>query len=453
MAATYEDERDTDRDARREVLLPYDLDAERAVLGALMMERRALDESRFLEPDDFHHEPHRDVFKAARQLESRRKIVDFVTVPHELQRMGYSSREAQIAVSGLYNSVPPVPQTEHHARIVLDCSLQRQAIRDAGDQAGDGYHRMEPDALLDAIEQRAFTLRRRLMGCDAPRLTIADDLRTFLDDMEARGKGEMPTGVLTGYAKLDTMTGGLHNTNLVIVAARPGVGKTSLMLSMAYQQAKCGMKVGIFSAEMAREELIERLVSIDSGIPLEVIRSGQLSDEQWTAASQSVAHLNELPILIDDTPSIAITALRSQARRMVTDERVQIIYADYLQLFTPPANDGRRQNNRTQEVGDMAKGLKQLARELHIPVVVLAQLSREVEKRADKTPILSDLRESGDIENNADVVMLLSRDESDEARKHVTDLIVAKHRNGPKGTISLYFQGEQTYYRNLTTTD
>lgn len=443
-----------DENAPHEALLPYDLEAEMAVLGSILIDRAALDVVRYLVPEDFYHETHRDAYRAVLQLDSRREPIDFVTLPHELQRMGYSPLDAHTAVSGLFNSVPSAHRAAHYARVTLECSLLRQAIRDDSENAALAYQRESAEAVIEHLEHKAFTLRRRLIGSDAPRLSIADDLRTFLEDTEARGKGETPTGVLTDYPKLDSMLGGLHNTNLIIIAARPGVGKTSLMLSMAYQQARKGVRVGIFSAEMAREELIERLVSIDSGVPLQIIREGTLSDDHWSAASAAVARLNDMPIFIDDTPSIAITALRSQARRMVTDEHVQVIYADYLQLFTPPTGDGhRRSENRTQEVGEMAKGMKQLARELHIPMVVLAQLSRDVEKRADKTPILSDLRESGDIENSADVVLFIARDEHDEARQHIADLIVAKHRNGPKGTVSLFFQGAQTYYRNLTTTD
>jgi replicative DNA helicase len=349
--------------------------------------------------------------------------------------------------------VPTAIHAEGYGRIVERTALRRRLLNAASEIAQLAYEESEEiDGTIDAAEQTLFGVSQRRISRDLT--PISDAIRAYYDRIEYlyEHRGE-PLGIPTGFVDLDKMLGGLQRSDLLIIAARPGVGKTSLMLNIALNAArKHHQRVAIFSLEMSNEQIVQRLVSAETGIDSQRLRTGDLDDQDWPLFVQATSALSDTLVFVDDTPSITALQLRTKARRLYAEHGLDLIIIDYLQLMSGEA----RSENRVQEISYLSRSLKALARELNVPVLVASQLSRAVEQRSDKRPILSDLRESGSIEQDADIVMFIYREDMyDEQsdRKNIAELIIAKHRNGPTGSIELFFQKNLTQFKNALKRD
>jgi replicative DNA helicase len=436
-----------------EKLLPQNVEAEAGVLGSLLIDPEAIVQvAEFLKPDDFYREAHRSIYQAALDLYESGEPADFITLCDELARRGKLDEIGGTAyVGSLANQVPTSRNALHYARIVERTAILRRLIHAAGQIAGVAYNEPDADAAMEQAEKLIFDVSQRATRTDFD--SIGDILRAYIDKLDAlhEHRGDI-VGVGTGFSDLDKMTGGLQKSDLLILAARPSVGKTAMALSLAHNAAlKFGQAVAVFSLEMSKEQLVARILSMDAQVDQQRLRTGWIDDEEWERISESVGRLSQTNIYIDDTAGLPLVEMRSKARRLMMDKGFDLLIVDYLQLMQGGGAPGKGEN-RQQEISEISRGLKQLARELNVPVLALSQLSRAVESRADKKPQLSDLRESGSIEQDADVVMFIYRDEvynPDTDRKNIADIIVAKHRNGPVGQVSLYFQAAQTRYRDL----
>ncbi len=436
-----------------EKLLPQNVEAEAGVLGSLLIDPEAMAQiADFLAPDDFYRESHRVIYEAAQDLYEGGTPADLITLIDELQRRGKIEEAGGPSyVSSLANQVPTSANVESYARIVERTAILRRLIHAAGQIAGVAYNEPDANVALDQAEKLIFNVSQRISHAEFEH--VRDTLREYLDKLGQlhSHRGEI-VGVATGFSDLDKMTGGLQRSDLVILAARPAVGKTSFALSVAHGATlRYGHGVAVFSLEMSAEQLVARFLSMDANVDQQKLRTGWIDDDEWDRISESVGRLSEANIYIDDTPGITLMEMRSKARRLKMERGFDLIIVDYLQLMQGTIS-GRAGENRVQEISAISRGLKELARELDVPVLALSQLSRAVESRTDKKPQLSDLRESGSIEQDADIVMFIYRDDvynPESDRKNIADIIIAKHRNGPVGTVSLYFQKEQTRYRDL----
>ena len=435
-----------------EKLLPQNVEAEASVLGSLLIDPEAIVQiADFLRPEDFYREAHRTIYQAALDLFETREPADLITLTDELARRDKLEEVGGISyVSSLANQVPTSRHVKHYAQIVERTSVLRRLIHAAGQIAGVAYNEPDANTAIEQAEQYLFEVSQRSSRTEFDSVGVI--LRDYLDTLdhlqEQRGT---VVGVATGFADLDKMTSGLQKSDLVILAARPSVGKTAMALSLAHNSANKGYGVAIFSLEMSKEQLVGRLLSMDAMIDQQRLRTGYLDDDEWERISESVARLSDKPIYIEDTAGITLSEMRSKARRLMMEHPYDLLIVDYLQLMQGTGG-GPGHENRVQEISQISRGLKVLARELNVPVLALSQLSRAVESRTDKRPQLSDLRESGSIEQDSDIVMFIYRDEvynPDTDRKNIADIIVAKHRNGPVGQVSLFFQAAQTRYRDL----
>jgi replicative DNA helicase len=437
-----------------EKLLPQNVEAEAGVLGSLLIDPEAIVQvADFLRPDDFYREAHRLIFQAVLDLYESGEPADLITLADELQRRGKLEEIGGISyVSSLANQVPTSRNAAHYGRIVEHKSTLRRLIHAAGQIAGVAYNEPDADDALEQAEKLIFDISQRSTRSDFD--SVGDILHAYIDKLDSlhERRGSI-VGVPSGFSDLDKMTGGLQKSDLIILAARPAVGKTALALSLAHNAAvqhKHG--IAVFSLEMSKEQLVARLLSMDAGVDQSSLRTGFISDDEWDRISQSVGVLSEAPIYIDDTAGVALAEMRSKARRLMLERGFDLLIVDYLQLMQGSGGGRPGHENRVQEISEISRGLKILARELNVPVIALSQLSRAVESRTDKRPQLSDLRESGSIEQDADIVMFIYRDEvynPDTDRRNIADIIVAKHRNGPVGQVSLFFQATQTRYRDL----
>lgn len=376
-----------------EKTIPHDVEAEEAVLGSLLIDPDALYRvASFLRPEDFYIQKNGWIYEAILALHERREPVDFVTLRNELEARGILEEVGGVAyLARLIDTVPTAIHVEAYGRIVEEAAIRRRLISAASDIAQLAYQEgQEIGEVLDRAEQSLFAISQRRITRDL--VPIQDVVRPFYDRIEYlyTHQGE-PLGVPTGFIDLDRLLGGLQKSDLIIVAARPGVGKTSLCLSIARNAARMGKHVAIFSLEMSAEQVVQRLVSAETGIDAQRLRLGQLREEEWPLLVQATGVLSELPIFIDDTPAISALQLRTKARRIHAEYGLDLIVVDYLQLMTSDV----RVENRVQEVSYISRMLKSLARELDIPVLAVSQLSRAVEQRTDKRPVLADLRESG----------------------------------------------------------
>lgn len=433
-------------------LPPQNVEAEQSVIGSLLIDPDAIIKvGSFLRPEDFYRESHQIVYQAILTLHDRRQPADFVTLVDELTR-----QEQLDAVGGpayltsLINMVPTSVHVEHYGRIVERTSVMRRLINAAGEIAALAYEeREEVDEVIDQAERILFEVsQRRVTKSLTP---IRDIIREYYDHIEFLVEHRDETlGVPTGFSDLDRLLGGLQPSDLIIIAARPGVGKSSLAVSMAVNAAlKHNSVVAMFTLEMSAEQLVQRMISGHTGIDSQRLRLGRIEDLEWEKFTHASGTLSEAAIFIDDTPSPSPMEVRTKARRLAAEYDLDLIIIDYLQLMQ---SGDRRNENRVQEISYISRALKSLARELNVPVVALSQLSRAVESRQDKRPVLSDLRESGSIEQDADIVMFIYRDEmynEDTERAHIADIIVAKHRNGPTDTISLRFDPSLTRFDDL----
>ncbi|MFY9416750.1 MAG: replicative DNA helicase [bacterium] len=432
---------------------PFSLEAEQSVLGAMFLEREAvLVAAEILQPEDFYRDAHRYIFEAILELEEKGRPADLVTVTETLRQQGRLEDVGGLAyVTTLAQSVPTAANVEYYARIVEEKSILRRLIREATRIVQNSYEATdEAAAILDEAEQAI--LRISQYRNNSGFVPIKDLISAAYDRIEYlyQNKGGV-TGIPTGFKDLDRLTAGLQPSDLIIVAARPAMGKTSFALNIALHVAlEAKIPVAIFSLEMSREQLIMRMLSSEAGIDGQRLRTGFLDEEDWLLLTTAMARLSEAPIYIDDTPNITVMDIRAKARRLVQEQGQALILLDYLQLV----NSRRSFESRQQEITEISRGLKALARELQVPVVALSQLSRAVEQRQDKRPVLSDLRESGAIEQDADVVAFIYRDEyynpDTETKKGIAEIIIGKQRNGPTGVVQLAFLKDSMRFRDLS---
>ncbi len=432
-------------------LPPQSIEAEQSVLGALLIDRDAVVEvAEFLRPEDFYRNHNGTVYGAILSLYERREPVDIVTVAEVLERQGHLEQIGGSSyLTSLINLTPTAVNAVHYARIVERKAVLRNLIAAAGRIAGVGYEDgADIDEAVDRAEQELFAVSQKRVSSGFLALrTLLHSAYDRLDYLHQH-KGEI-SGIRTGFADLDAMTTGLQKSDLVIVAARPSIGKTSLALNFAEHAAvREGKTVGVFSLEMSKEQLVLRLLSSVANIDSQRLRTGFLEEMDFTRLAPAMNALAEAPVYIDDTPNISTMELRTKARRLQAESGLDMIIVDYLQLMQSSLNS--RDANRVQEVSEISRGLKALARELQVPVVALSQLSRQAEMRESKEPRLSDLRESGSIEQDSDLVMFLWREKErgaeEDADGEVVNLKLAKHRNGPTGETKLWFRKRQTRF-------
>jgi len=433
-------------------LPPQSIEAEQSVLGALLIDRDAVIEvADVLRPVDFYRQAHGTIYEAVLELYDKREPIDIVTVSEVLER---SDRLEQVGgsayLTSLINLTPTAVNAVHYARIVERKAVLRNLIGAAGRIAAIGYdENTDVGESIDRAEQELFAVsQKRVETGFAPLKTLLHSAYDRLDYLHQH-RGEI-SGIRTGFADLDALTSGLQRSDLVIVAARPSVGKTSLALNFAEHAAvREGKTVGVFSLEMSKEQLVLRLLSSVANIDSQRLRTGFLEEMDFTRLAPAMNSLAEAPVFIDDTPNISTMELRTKARRLQAEAGLDMIIVDYLQLMQSTLNS--RDANRVQEVSEITRGLKALARELQVPVIALSQLSRQTEMRENKEPRLSDLRESGSIEQDADLVIFLWREkerggEDEDPEGEVINLRLAKHRNGPTGDSKLYFRKRQTRF-------
>ncbi len=421
--------------------VPSNVEAEEAVLGAFLIDPEAIYKVlAFLKADDFYLQKHRWIYEAVIRVHERREPVDFITLTTELDQLDHLEAVGGGAyISQLISAVPSAISVESYGRLVEQTSVRRRLLGAAGDIARFAYNEKLPvDQVVDHAEKALFGVSQKRSTRDLQ--PIQEIVPRYYDHIEYlyEHRGEL-MGVPSGFRDLDRILGGFQRSDLLILAARPGVGKTSLMLTFALRAAEKRKVVALFSLEMSAEQLVQRLVAQVSGIDAQRLRLGQLKDEEWPAFAEAIGHLSELPIYIDDTPSITVLQLRTKCRRLASERGLDMIFLDYLQLM----DSDFRSENRVQEVSYISRSLKGLAREIDVPLMTASQLSRAVEQRQDKHPVLSDLRASGSLEQDADIVMFIYRDElynEDTESPNIADLMIAKHRSGPTGTVQLYFR-------------
>ncbi|MEZ4861500.1 MAG: replicative DNA helicase [Caldilineaceae bacterium] len=438
---------------RPERAIPANIEAERAVLGSLMIDPDAIIKiANYLRPEDFFRERHSWLYEAMRALHERREPLDFVTLVDELER-----RERLEEIGGpaylteLIANTPTALYVDHYARIVERTAVLRRLIAAAGKIAELAYDEsQEVDEVVDRAEQIIFgisesRIHRDLTPIRAIMTSVVDRI-----DFLSRNQGTL-MGVPTGFTMMDRLLGGLQKSDLIILAARPGMGKTSFVLSIAQNAAKrYQARVAFFALEMSNDQMVQRLLAMETGIDSHRLRLGTIHEEEWPILLEAANMLSNTSVFIDDTPAASVTDIRTKCRRLYAEHGLDMIIIDYMQLMTGQSSG--RNENRQQEISYISRSLKSLARELNVPVIALSQLSRAVESRSDKRPMLSDLRESGSIEQDADVVMFIYREDyyiEETDRQNIADILVAKHRHGATGTVSLYFRKELTQFRDL----
>jgi len=429
---------------------PHNDEAEVSVLGSILLEKDAIIKiADTLNEEDFYSDAHRRIYGTMVELFEKRQPIDLVTLTNKLtEKKILDSVGGAGYISTLVNSVPSAANIVHYAKIIANKSLLRRLIESSNDITNLAYNEKEDTSrVLDEAEQKIFKVaEKHLKGKFIPIKSILEDSFERIDELH-KDKDKL-RGVPTGFKELDNILAGLQSSDLIIIAARPSVGKTSLALNIAEHVAGSeGIPVALFSLEMSKEQLVDRLLASEAKIDSWKLRTGNLDDSDFPKIGKAMATLSEAPFFIDDSPLINVLEMRTKARRLQSEKGLGLIIVDYLQLM-----QGRSQENRVQEISEISRSLKGLARELNVPIVALSQLSRGVESRPDKRPILSDLRESGSIEQDADVVIFIYRDElynSETEKKGMAEIIIRKHRNGPIGSIELLFKQEQTAFRSI----
>jgi replicative DNA helicase len=431
---------------------PQNVDAEKSLLGAVLIDEETLaDISENVHEKDFYERRHAIIFGGMMRLYEKHKPVDLLTLTDELKRKKELDTVGGSAyLTELTNYVPTSAHAEAYAKLVASKAVRRRLIKASGDISEMGYNEeTSTEELLEQAEAELFAVSDQSLKQDM--VSIESILTESFDRMEElhRNKGAL-RGVRTGYKGLDNMTAGLQKSDLVILAARPAMGKTTLVTNLAYNVATIAKQpVLFFSLEMSKEQLVDRMLADASGVDAWNIRTGNLSDDDFGKLSEAMGELAEAPIYIDDTPGLSVLQMRTKARRAAHDQPLGLIIIDYLQLMQ---GSGASQGNRVQEVSEISRGLKLIARELNVPVIALSQLSRSVESRSPQIPQLADLRESGSIEQDADIVMFIYREayyNPETERENITDLIIAKHRNGPTGKVELYFHPERLRFMSV----
>lgn len=432
-------------------VLPHSVEAEQSVLGAMLMDREAIMiASEIIDSEDFYQHQYGVLFEAMLELYNEGKPADLITLQDRLREKDVPPEISSLEFArDLLNSVPTSANVRYYAQIVQEKSMLRKLIKVNEEIANTCYLAKERvDDIMEDTEKKIFNLlQKRTSGDFVP---IKDVVLNALDKIElaSKNKGNV-TGIPTGFVDLDYKTSGMQPSDLVLIAARPSMGKTAFVLNIAQHMAfKNDVTVAIFSLEMSKEQLVNRLFSLESKVDSQSIRTGNLSDEDWAKLIEGAGIIGKSNLIIDDTPGISVTELRSKCRKYKLEHNLGIIIIDYLQLMT----GSKKSDSRQQEISDISRSLKEIARELNVPVIALSQLSRAVEQRPDHRPMLSDLRESGAIEQDADVVMFIYRDDyynKDSEKKNIAEIIIAKQRNGPIGTVELVWLPNYTKFANM----
>lgn len=431
---------------------PQNIDAEKSLLGAVLIDEETLaDISEHVTVKDFYEKRHSIIYGGMMRLYEKHSPVDLLTLTDELKRKKELDTIGGSAyLTELTNYVPTSAHAEAYAELVAQKAVRRRLIKASSEIAEYGYdEKTSTQELLEKAESELFSVSDQSLKQDL--VSIESILTESFDRMEElhRNKGTL-RGIRTGYRDLDNMTAGLQRSDLIILAARPAMGKTTLVTNLAYNVATVAKQsVLFFSLEMSKEQLVDRMLADASGVDAWNIRTGNLSDDDFGKLSEAMGELAEAPIFIDDTPGLSVLEMRTKARRANHDNTLGLIIIDYLQLMQ---GNGSSNGNRVQEVSEISRGLKLIARELNVPVIALSQLSRSVESRSPQIPQLADLRDSGSIEQDADIVMFIYREayyNPETERENITDLIIAKHRNGPTGKVELYFHPERLRFMSL----
>lgn len=432
---------------------PQNLEAESSVLGGILLDNEAINHVlELLRPEDFYRESHRKIFRAMIELSDRSEPVDLITLSDCLKARGdIDAIGGSAYLASLADFVPSAANIAYYARIVREKSILRNLISAATDIATRGFEEQgNIEEFLDTAEKVIFDISEKKIK--ASFVAVGDMIKDTLKTVEKLyERKEMVTGVATGYNDLDRLTSGLQPADLIVIAGRPSMGKTAFSLNIATNAAFKGIGVAVFSLEMAKEQLVLRMLCSEARVDNSKMRSGYLGERDFPKLASAAGRLHEAPIYVDDTPAIGVLELRAKARRLVRDrtKRVGLIVVDYLQLMRGMGTA----SNREQEISEISRSLKALAKELNVPVIAISQLNRRVEDRGDKRPMMSDLRESGAIEQDADVIMFIYREEvynQKTENKGVAEVIVAKQRNGPIDTVNLSFLSEYTRFENYT---
>jgi replicative DNA helicase len=433
--------------------IPHSREAEEAVVGAVLINPEVYyDVAQFLQADDFYIHRHKWIWEAFTRLHEQRTPIDMLTLSDELDRVGQLAELGGPAyLTALINQVPSSLNAESYGRIVEAHSIRRKMINAANQIAALAYNEESlVDTVMDEAEKAVFNVSERRLKHDlVPISSVLSEYYDRIDDLAKRS--DEIFGVPTGFIDLDKLLSGLQPSDLLIIAGRPGQGKSGFLLSVAKNASLTHKKhVAIFSLEMSNEQVVQRLIAQETGIDSQRLRTGKLAEEEWPLFTHSIEVFSDTKIFLDDTPAITPLQLRTKCRRLHMEYGLDLVIIDYLQLM----GGDTRNDNRVQEVSYISRNLKILARELNVPVLAAAQLSRAVEQRSDKRPVLSDLRESGSLEQDADIVMFIYRPdqyEKDTVKQNVAEIIVAKHRNGPVGSVELIFRGALAKFENAAT--
>ena len=430
---------------------PHDVDAEQAILGSMLTDQDAvIDAMEVLKPEDFYREDNKYIYQSIINLYNRGEPIDIITVKAELTSMQKFEAVGGIEyLATLPDKVPLVANADKYIKIVEEKSILRQLIKAANEIQSLGYAQNEEiDNIVDQSEKMIFNI---MQGKNQKGYTQIKDVlvETFAELEKLYNQKETITGVPTGFADLDYKTAGLHNSDLILIAARPAMGKSAFALNIAtYAAINTKKPVVIFNLEMSKEQLVNRMLCSEAMVDSNKIRTGKIDEEDWIKLATALGPLSEAPIYIDDTPGISVAEIRAKCRKLKLEKNIGLVVIDYLQLIQ---GSGKRNASREQEISEISRSLKILAKELDVPVIALSQLSRAAEARQDHRPMLSDLRESGAIEQDADIVMFLYRDDyynPDSEKKNIAEVILAKHRAGSTGTVELLWMGNYAKFAN-----
>ena len=430
---------------------PHNVEAEQSVLGSMILDKEAIiSATEMMRGEDFYKEAHREVYEAMLSLYNRDEPVDLVTLSEELtQRKTLDAIGGVSYLANLSSAVPTTTNVKYYAKIVEEKSILRRLIKASSEILDKGYQAEEDiNHILDLAERNIFDIsQKRSQEGFSPIKEVLMESFNRIEELY-HNKGSL-TGLTTGFVDIDRKTSGLQKSDLILIAARPSMGKTAFALNVAQNAAvKANASVALFSLEMSKDQLVQRLLSSESHIEIQKIRTGTLGDDEWPRLAKAMGPLSQAKIFIDDTPGITVMEMKAKCRRLKMEKGLDMIMVDYLQLMSGDNGSESRQ----QEISAISRGLKGLAREMDCPVVALSQLSRAPELRSDHRPILSDLRESGAIEQDADIVMFLYRDEyyhPDSEKKSIGEIIIAKQRNGATGAVELAWLGQYTKFVNL----
>ena len=431
---------------------PHDTETEQAVIGSMLTDQDAvLDAIETLKPDDFYREDNKYIYEAILNLYNKAEPIDIITVKNELMSMKKLEVVGGLEyLAALPDKVPLVSNAEKYIKIVEEKSVLRQLIKASNELIDLGYAQNEEvENIMDQAEQKIFDI---MQGQNKKGFSLLKDVlvESFAEIEKLYNQKQPITGVPTGFADLDYKTAGLHNSDLILIAARPSMGKSALALNIAtYAAINAKIPVAMFNLEMSKSQLVNRMLCSEAMVDSNKIRTGKIEEDDWTKLATALGPLSEAPIYIDDTAGITVAEIRAKCRKLKLEKNIGLVVIDYLQLIQ---GSGKKNTNREQEISEISRSLKIMAKELDVPVVALSQLSRAAEQRQDHRPMLSDLRESGAIEQDADIVMFLYRDDyynPDSEKKNIAEIILAKHRSGSTGTVELLWMGNYTKFANI----